>query len=124
VQYSYLGTPLNPTLLVLTPPPPLILLPEVKHHNEFRSTRRTTAATVRHAMVEKQKSLCKLNISTIISIVCLLCVAVLTIPSFALNIKLILYRFFYKSCKLYKITKIIKNPARKTIDQLDKNSNR
>jgi hypothetical protein len=51
-------------------------------------TRRTTATTVQHAMVEKQKSL-----------------------------------FFYNSCKLYKITKITKNPARKTIDQLDKNSN-
>jgi hypothetical protein len=36
---------------------------------------------------------------------------------------LILYRFFYKSCKFYKITKITKNPARKKIDQLDKNSN-
>jgi hypothetical protein len=32
------------------------------------------------------KSLCKLNISTIISIVCLLCVAILIIPGFALNI--------------------------------------
>jgi hypothetical protein len=29
----------------------------------------------------------------------------------------------YKSCKFYKITKITKKPARKTIDQLDKNSN-
>jgi hypothetical protein len=30
---------------------------------------------------------------------------------------------FYKSCKFYKITKIAKNPTRKTIDKLDKNSN-
>jgi hypothetical protein len=30
---------------------------------------------------------------------------------------------FYKSCKFYKITIITKNPAWKTIDQLDKNSN-
>jgi hypothetical protein len=37
--------------------------------------------TVQHAMVKKQKSLCKLNIQTI-SIVCLLCVAILAIPSF------------------------------------------
>jgi hypothetical protein len=34
-----------------------------------------------------------------------------------------IFMFFYKSCKLYKITKITKNPAQKTIDQLDKNSN-
>jgi hypothetical protein len=29
-------------------------IPEVKHCNEFRSTRRTTVATAQHAMVKKQ----------------------------------------------------------------------